>query len=182
MKLPKETKLLNTLLQQEPEEVLAWIHSVFNEQVKVQKGFNWLGLAEMSHQFSQKANPPNLEWAKIAVKVYEFLGDDSSLNSAMGLRVYLIKACGIISEDQLLDPKVIVNWFFSGLDMAAEEALEKSENWQEKYNQNHLGIHEVAALRRIKIRIRRIKDLVESNLLNPTPIIEKWLAVEHKLP
>src|SRR5262245_38916736 len=71
-------QLCNWLLEQDPSLVLRWLYEVWEGSRIAPKGFNWVGLAEISaslanHKDGRLSSPPDLGWARVAVLVNTFL-------------------------------------------------------------------------------------------------------------
>jgi hypothetical protein len=73
-------QLCNGLLDQVPDVVLQWLFEVWEGTRQVSKGFNWVGLAEVSAELAHDSLrregtglSPDLGWARVAVLVNSFL-------------------------------------------------------------------------------------------------------------
>lgn len=180
--------LLNHVIQQEGAQAYAWLQSVWEGRQKVPEDFNWLGLAKgaafnATSQCVLTSSPPDLDWAKVAVEVYEYLigkADPSRRNSLeyslMHLRAFCIVRLGVVAHDPLLDVDQLVQWFFRDLKLGPEQAAQKAASWRD------LPIDEIRALRQIKNKLSAMKGLYENNMLPPNQELPLWLSLREKLP
>lgn len=184
---------LGDVLKKEPKEVLRWIGESFDSSRKENQSFNWLGLAEVAAQNTcsgngNKHSKPNLDWAKIAFAVYEYLErrSDTTDNwrislecSEMLLRTNIIISGGYDdNEEALKNVDVVLRWFTQSLNVSFSEVEKRASSLHE------LGRSEILALRQIKNRLSVIKVLYQNYSLPPeiAPEIEKWLSLREKLP
>ena len=191
------TKLLKSLLQKDAIQVQAWLKTIWTGKEHISNNFNWHGLAEVAA--SRASDNLNLEWAKVAIYVYNFLaanqpnatGKESFMSSAMTLRAYMISKLGATPGDEILDIEYLVNWFFNDLKISDKDALIKADAWKKmlasknkKDIQNKLDaeLEEFRILRQIKSRLTLFKLLSESNKFTPDKEIADWLSIQDKLP
>ena len=73
-------QLCNWLLDQTPDAALQWLFEVWEGTRQAPKGFNWVGLAEVSADIAnaslrreREGSSPDLGWARVAVLVNTFL-------------------------------------------------------------------------------------------------------------
>jgi len=171
------------LLDQPPGEVLQWLQSVWSDPRMMPERFNWLGVAEVA---GTKANfNADLEWAEVAIGIYEWLASRASnesirhseLSSAMSLRASMInKKQQTIPDHIVLDTKRIVYWFYSKLNMRYDEVVREIENWRA------LPLDQIRTLRRIKNRLSIVKSLVAQGYIQPDEDLQTWLELYPKLP
>ncbi|MBW4577689.1 MAG: hypothetical protein KME08_20850 [Aphanothece sp. CMT-3BRIN-NPC111] len=196
------TKLLNYLLQQDATQVQAWLKSIWTGQQQIPEEFNWQGLAYIAADKARgdstsTSDSPSLEWAKVAISVYDLLakkysessGFDSFIRSSMMLRAYLILKLGATPGDLVLDPNLIVNWFFDNLKISFKEAWTIASDWRtlsrDKFKelmQNKQQIEKLRELREIKNRLGAIKLLSQSKQFTLDEEISNWLSLQEKLP
>lgn len=191
------TKLLKSLIKKDAIQVQAWLKTIWTGKEHISDNFNWLGLAQVAS--SKASENLNLEWAKVAIYVYDFLaanqpnasGKESFMSSAMTLRAYMISKLGATPGDEVLDIEYLVNWFFDDLKISDKDALIKASAWkqilaaknkQDIQNKLDAELEEFRILRRIKSRLTLFKLLSESNKFIPDKEIADWLSIQDKLP
>ncbi len=174
-------ELLNSLRHEPPTYIEEWLKRVWSGQESVPESFNWLGLAESAATYARSQK--DVEWAKVAILVYEWLANGNRLaslnryiNSAMMLRASMIDKKGAVPGDFVLDMNQIVHWFYESLPFSYEEAERKASVWRT------LDIQEIQALRGIKNRMRILVELVKSGRLQPDQELSSWLSLRDKLP
>jgi len=177
-----------------PTAVRQWVDSVCSGERVSQSDFNWLGLAEVSASLSRRGLEPgsiigkdNIDWALASISAYKWLAEkdnrraEASAVSSMYLRAYLISRCGARSGDPLLDPQIIVNWFWSDLRMSVEEVADKYAGWLDRINArsgkeaDRIDVAEFLELSRIKQRLLVLRFLVETGVFIPDPPLKAWL-------
>ncbi|KYC35939.1 hypothetical protein WA1_48900 [Scytonema hofmannii PCC 7110] len=175
------TQLLNYLAQQEPMEVQNWFEQVLQHQLEVPSHFNWLGLAEAASLNARVKN--DLNWAKVAVHIYDYLEQTADSRekmalslSSMNLRAYFIGKFGVVRGDVVLDLSRIVQWFIAGLPLSIEQATEDANRWMD------LTIERIRALRDLKNQLAVFEGLANNNLLENYPELNNWLQLRSKLP
>ncbi len=195
---------VNEWLQQEPEFVAQWLREVENGGIEIQEDFNWHGLAQGSASLAQKfalerERQRSLQWAGVAIALYEqlipktpvlhrnSLDCDSFAQSAMNLRVNMMRAWGACPEHLVLDPKIVTDWFFQQFSQSAEEIKREAEPWQRpgifqdrQYIANHLET--LKHLRRLKNYLNVIEPLLGLNNWQPPEELEAWLSLKPLLP
>lgn len=183
-----------------------WLNSVWEEQQQVPADFNWLGLAEIaafkaSNQVSksQETREFSLIWAQIAISVYEFLANsrpndaiqESFIESLMNLRSYMILQLGVKVGHSVLDPEPILNWFFENLEFSYEDTVAKACVWKKLFTDNiseaifqklECNLEELRALKKIKLRLRVIKLLLEGNQIYSSKVLQDWISLWEVLP
>jgi len=175
---------LSDLLAGGKSAVMQWIVNVPPGQQSLSQKFDWLGLAEaaaLNARFEL-----DLDWAKIAISIYDQLAKkvesksqrESLMYSQMNLRAFLIARLGAVPGHPILDPQPIINWFFDSLTLTVEEASERAARWTD------LEIERVRELRRIKNRLSPIKVLKEANMLphDSYSSLSSWLSIRSQLP
>lgn len=184
---------IQLLLEMPPNEVQSWLKDVWSGGKQVEEKFNWLGFAEVAAfeaRNSGKLEEPNIEWAKIAISVYDWLaamaddtGKNSFLLSSMNLRAYMINLFGTVSGHPVLDLNQIIKWLKDSFVFSVEEASDLSKMWLQKdINWKHQNVKTIRELRLIKNRLNVIKFLVDCEKLIPDEEINKWLSLKEKLP
>ncbi|GAB1539969.1 hypothetical protein NUACC21_26380 [Scytonema sp. NUACC21] len=200
------TKLLNCLIEKQATQVQDWLKSIWQGKQHIPENFNWAGLAAVASDkargsvaSSGEGESPNLEWAKVAVSVYDFLAathpdmKHSFSRDAMMLRAYTISKMGHIPGDPILDGSCIVNWFLNNLRFSPKEALSIALSWKDlvthKYqdltqNQQKFAalIEEVRELRQIKNQLLVIQLLSQNNQFNLDEEMNTWLSIQQQLP
>jgi hypothetical protein len=94
----------------------------------------------------------------------------------MLFRLRLLERFGVNYNSDLLNPKVIEDWFWARLEFSLEEAKELSKIWMS------LPVEKIRDLRRLKSRTRVIELLAERNQLSDNPAFKDWLSLKNKLP
>jgi len=170
-----------------PAEVQAWLDSVLSGREELPKDFNWLLLAEHAGQLARESD--DLEWARVSTRVYDWLHRvelDGNDDSSMALRAYFINKRGSVSGDPLLDPNVILNWFYESLRMSFTEAelgIPKCKETIAKGNiKEPQDLQLCRELRQIKNKLTIINWLVEGDTLHPDKELSKWLDIKATLP
>jgi hypothetical protein len=130
---------LNKLLQQDASQVLTWVKDILTGELPTPEKFNWLGLAEAAafKASCEKRKEDSLQWAEVAISVYEYLmknadlaGRHSFVCSLMHLRAYMIIRYGAVSQDRVLDIKQVIDLFFCDMNMSYTEAATKAAVWK----------------------------------------------------
>jgi hypothetical protein len=186
----------NDLLKMDVCEIKEWLNAVQSGNEITPDGFNWLGLAEAAafnaHVKQDSQTPASrLEWASIAVSVYERLAKDSSFDgedsresfelSAMHLRAYLIRELGTKPNHAILDANSIVQWFLDSLKLSVEQVHKHCIVYQALGTEKN-SIEMLRGLRQIKNRLSVIKSLVNSGQIKPNRELTNWLSLFDKLP
>jgi hypothetical protein len=190
----------NELLKLGPTGVRRWVESVRAGERVPPTDFNWLGLAEASAGQARRGVEPgcpigndSIEWGLAGISCYEWLADTHRGNarsftlSAMFLRAYLISRCGVKPGDSILDPQVIVHWFFNSLGMSVDEAVAKSAIWRDRLKAqagtgaDRREVTELLELRHIKLRLDVLRFLSEAGVPVPDASVRAWLDAHDKL-
>lgn len=180
---------LSSLLQSNPQSVYEWIHRAWDAEADTVKAkFNWGGLAEVAvrRAFPEDGAPPDLEWARIAIEVNEYLSKrymfsiDSFMISAMFVRARLIIALGNRAGDPLLDIDHITAWFYENLPMSRQDVLEQVNQGIRHILSSDLDL--VTKLRDIKNRLKPLKILNEQGYFEADAEIKAWIELWDKLP
>lgn len=151
----------------------------------------WTGLAfvaadNVHRLLKQGQTAESLQWARIAIDIYEFLdreqqaGCDSCLRSAMALRVALINQLGPLPGDALRDLAQLSAWVlrstpFSYADVADKLALSVPE-----LAQHHVGL--LLALRKLKARLNIVQNLQPHYVVQLDARVQHWLTQHAALP
>jgi hypothetical protein len=170
------------LLSQDLPQLRAQLDRIWAGQQEQPRETNWwLGLAWETAQ--QARTRPSRDWGQVAVSIYEYLAHTVEpgrahefLVAAMMLRGSLIRQLGTVQGDSLLDPGVILDWFYESVPLSPAEAEQQSSAW------STLPIEQVAELRRIKERLAVLRLLVESGHLQPDATLQPWLDLYDRLP
>jgi hypothetical protein len=166
-----------------PAEVQAWLDSLLSSRDELLKHFNWVLLAYVTSNLARSSD--DLEWARVALRIYNVF-DRRDECGPMWLRAYLInKRGGGVSGDPVLDPNVILEWFYESLSMSFTEAELGIRKWKEmiaKFDRKPADIQLIGELRRIKNRLSIIEFLVEGDTLHPDEELSKWLHIRASLP
>src|SRR5438067_2678207 len=111
------TTSVTDLLKQEPDELYGWLKAVREGTKTVTEEVNWwLGIAQSATTTAYRETDAKvkLQWAEIALLVYEYLAEDldraspdSFENSAMMLRAYMINQLGANTENSVLNPGLV---------------------------------------------------------------------------
>ena len=178
---------VNELFTWKPSEVQIWFESVRSGRESVPETFNWLLLAEhagsLAHRFDE------LEWAKVGIRVYEWLHrrnlDHFDLSS-MFLRAAFILKRGNVEGDPYLDLNLILKWFYETLPMSFTEAQASIPKCKETIAKANIqGPHDLQLcreLRTIKNHLNVLSFLVESGAFVPDDELSKWLEIKYDLP
>lgn len=168
-------RMLQELQHQDPATVQTWLMDIWQGRRQAPADFNWLGLAQ-SAAVEARASL-SLPWTQVTLSIYESTQTPAyDQNSAMMLRAYLIRHIGARRGDAILDPAVIVRWFFDNLPLSREEAEQRARNWQD------LPIAQIKTLRQIKNRLSVLHLLAEQHLLDAYPELASWLELRDRLP
>lgn len=180
------TTSVKDLLKQEPAELYNWLKAVREGTNTVTEDVNWwLGIAQSATSKATKETDAKvkLQWAEIALLVYEYLAEDldrtsrdSFETSAMMFRALMVSQLGINFENPVLNPNLVEDWFFKRLPLSIEEAANKAANWPER------PIEEIRQLRRIKNRLLVIKELRKEGYLKDNAELSKWIEISESLP
>ncbi|MBA2679868.1 MAG: hypothetical protein H0U76_15910 [Ktedonobacteraceae bacterium] len=185
----RQVELVDWLLDQDATLVHAWLHRVWEGLQDIPKDFKWEHLAAAADVLARSGRGPNyysqpdLEWAKVAIALYQYLIDISDLTEhptleerMMYLRAYFIMNFGVIRGDPILDVNQIVKWFFQNLYLSSIEAEKRLVSFKE------LEYTEIVKLRYIKNRLTILQFLSSRDLLPPNQELDRWLALREKLP
>ncbi len=179
------TTSVNELLKQEPGEILEWLKSVQSGNNLVTNDYNWwLGIAEVANSKARKetVSEKKLQWAEVAIQVYDYLEDRAYPNSnstdcsAKMLSVAMINQLGVVAGHPVLDPQATQEWFFKRLTGSLEEVTKMASNWQTR------PIEEILQLRNLKNRLNVIEALRSAGYLQQDAELTKWLEIKSKLP
>lgn len=176
---------LNKLLQQDASQVLTWVKYILTGKLPTPENFNWLGLAEAAafRASYEKRKEDSLQWAEVAISIYEYLMKDADLTgrnsfvySLMNLRANMIMRYGAVSQDRVLDVKQVIDLFFCDINISYTEAATKAAVWK------NLSIENIRELRRIKNRLSALKSLSDAGKLPLNQELKSWLDLREKLP
>lgn len=191
----KKSKI-EQLLEMPSNQVQNWLKDIWSGKTQIEADFNWLGFAEVAGFIAQTGEKnegePDIEWAKIATSIYDWLAATTKVNdtstesfslSSMVLRAYMINKFGSVSGHPVLDPNHIIRWLKESLVFSVEEATELAKMWsQSDINWKHQNVKIIRELRRIKNRLARIKSLIDGGKFIPDEEIMEWLSLREKLP
>jgi hypothetical protein len=173
--------------QRDPHQLLLNLNQINLNDVEFKENFNWwLGVAEYAtnqFDFRSSSDEEAIAWAKVAVFAYHYPSINCGLSvaqstelSEMLFRLRLLERFGVNYNSDLLNPKVIEDWFWARLEFSLEEAKELSKIWMS------LPVEKIRDLRRLKSRTRVIELLAERNQLSDNPAFKDWLSLKNKLP
>ena len=175
------------LIAKGADEVKAWLQQIWVGNSDLPRYGNWwLGLADSIRSKVFREEPPNLEWAQIAVSIYESMnrytpgGCEGCMLSSMMFRAKLICMLGTKQGDSILNIETIVSWFLENLPMTREEAAGKIQLPLKQLADNHMD--DLTALRRIKNRLAVLKTLSDRAEIQSNTEIKEWLGLRDKLP
>ena len=183
-------------------QILEWLKGVRTGVIPEPGEFNWLGVAEAAAVDSRRgldekddvlAAAENLEWAAVSVAVYEKLAqatqDKFSFEpSAMMLRAFFIAHLGVSIGHSILDPQILLDWFWNNLTLTLDEAVQKAAAYKQSLSTKQAGqwddleIRTLITLRHLKLRLSPIKRLVEGSKLKPDAKLATWLGIYSELP
>lgn len=178
---------VNELCTWKPTDVQSWLDSVLSSKERLPQRFNWLLLAEHAAHMARWCD--DLEWARVGTRVYDWLHRadlDGSDLSSMNLRVYFIKKRGGVSGDPLLDPNVILKWFYESLPLSFAEAQLGIPKCKETIATGNIkgpeDLQLCRELRLIKNKLNVMALLFESDAIRPDEELSKWLEIRTNLP
>lgn len=195
---------VNEWLQHEPEFVEQWLQEIENGGIDLQDEFNWHGLAQGAVSLAQKFavednRQRSLQWAGVAIALYErlihkmpvpqhnSLDNNSFVQSAMNLRVRMMRTWGTCPKHLVLDPSIVIDWFSRQISQSAEEIKREAEPWQRpgifqdrQYIANHLET--LKHLRCLKNRLNVIEPLLGLNNWQPPEELKTWVSLKPLLP
>jgi hypothetical protein len=188
--------LVNWLLEQDPELVLRWLFEMREGSRQRPKGFNWVGLAEISADLANEK--ADLNWARVAVLVNSFLISEIRMygrvytsarivppeqrelaSSTLELRVLSLRVRFLLSHDSVpndpvLDPKMLVQAFFQDLTLSPEEVLQ-----QYAPGAKALSREQIWKLDRIRRNLAYLRPLAEQSLL-PQELVP-WYSIREQM-
>ena len=178
---------VHELFKSEPTRVQAWLDLVWSGRECVAKDFNWLLLAEHSGFLAHHLD--DLEWAKVGIRVYEWL-HRVSLDyfdlSSMYLRAAFIVKRGAVPGDPYLDLNLIVKWFYDTLPLSFAETQQGIPTCRETIARGNINgpedLRVCRDLRLIKNHLNVLSFLVENSVLLPDEQLGKWLEIKTSLP
>lgn len=144
---------INDILRQSVSVIREWTMRQWANQPD--RGFNWLGLAEVaSHNARQVvSDKPEeaIQWAEIALLVYSRLPDfDPNMHrlscylSALNLRAFLIIRLHSDYGLDFLDPNKLASEIIDGLGASYSQLYEQSIDWMNR------PIDQIRKLRKVK--------------------------------
>jgi hypothetical protein len=172
----EESKLRESIVSQDTSSIKAGFKNKLNKKFDYPLDPNWwVGLAIVLSQQSMEIEKWDLERLEVAIDIHYYLGNDSSLNSAMLLRVSAINKFGSFSTSEAEDIQEINNYFFGRLNLSLAEAEHKVNLFQEGLSNGdiykHLSNDELLELRKIKGSLNIIQELSEDWISRLNPII-----------
>jgi hypothetical protein len=187
MKEQRASQLHDFLLSQESAAIKTWFDRKHKNNSDYPSDPNWwVGIAiSLLHQ-SQEQEPWDLARLKISIDIYVYLGDYSSLLSAMLIRITVINKLGRLSESEAEDIEAINDYFFAHLKISLAEAKYKANLFSEDLvagdPYQHLSNDEILELRRIKERLNVIQSLRSEWLPKSNIVIYDWMQIKQTLP
>lgn len=187
MESQEESVLRESVVSQNTKSVKIWFKDKINKESDYPSDSNWwVGLATVLSQQSIETEVWDLERLQVAIDIHNFLGDNSSLNSAMLLRVSAINKLGKFSVSEAEDIQEINNYFFGRLNLSLDEAEHKAALFQEGLSKGdiykHLSNDELLELRNIKSRLNIIQELKKDWISKLNPTINNWLELKTNFP
>ncbi|AGA27610.1 hypothetical protein [Singulisphaera acidiphila] len=166
------------LLSQPPDKILLFVQQ-HEADIDLESDFNWLLVAEVS---ATKANinyckdPADvLAWATASIMIYErFAGRDGARFSehfdlsALGVRANAIYDFGPVSGHFVLDPNILVDRFFSQIDLTLEQAATTISQLAD------LPIEQCFQLYKLRERCEIIRGVLSKNLLPRAEELSEW--------
>lgn len=135
----EQDRLANNLLKQEPELLQQWLDRVWTGDRPAPTSLLWwaglgFGAGQNAIQSADEGKKDQaLAWARAAVLIYQFVADKGPSTgriareeSAMSLRIFLIKKYGSLTGDSILDSSAVRQWFFDRLPMSLKEVKSRS--------------------------------------------------------
>ena len=178
---------LKDLIQQEPMQLSHQISEIRQGKQWVATNFNWLGLAQAARLKATMSSRIEdcLSWGRAAVSAYamaieqDYLPAQSTLHlQAMYFRVTMIDDHGAIKDDILLDPELVIRWFFQCLSFTQQQVL----SLLLMQTRHELSIEQVQKLRYIKQALSIIRQLPENILLRYRRELHPWFSLQSLLP
>ncbi len=156
-----------------------WMKNVVEGHIQGPTEINeWLGLAEFAVVTGRSGTTPEgnrLLWMNIAVSVYTLLSqtDDPYYQhrfelSAMSLRANVIHQYGVQTQNALLDPKLIEEWFLQRLPFSIEHARDLIEHPSQRTKEDQRYLKEISQ------RCTIMRLLLESTDLTKLKEIQTW--------
>jgi hypothetical protein len=149
------------------------------------KHFGWELFA--SFLASDARRERSLPKARLAVMVYDTLAkrvnpeEEYRLRlSEMHLRAGLIGEFGARTGDSVLDPEIIVRWFWSVATLPFDEAARLSSEFRD--HPNEFPIETLRKLLHIKYSLTVLRHIRERGRLEGYPELEKWIELWDKMP
>jgi hypothetical protein len=187
MESQKELQLRQSIVNQENTSIKAWFENRFIQKSDYPSEPNWwVGLATVLSQQAMDVEIWDLERLKIAIDIYNSLGDESSFVSAMLLRVSVINKLGKFSASESEDIEEVNNYFISQFNLSLDDAKQKANLFQKGLSEGdiykHLSNDEALDLRKIKNYLVPIQGLKKDWISKLNPLINKWLDLKSILP
>ena len=140
----------------------------------------------------------SLDWAGVAVRAAELearnqsgIPREDALLSAMRLRSWFIAKMGSRPNDLVLDKATIFRWAMDGVDISVQMAKEKAASIGGRIaalktpsnpeDRQHL-LKDLSLLRRMKHRLRVVKELADCGELPGDSPLSEWLEIRQLLP
>jgi hypothetical protein len=187
--IDRSAEIVDWLVKQDVATVKVWLVEVWAGTKQVPPDFSWPNLAAALNISARAGNGPrayerpDLEWGQVAISVYSYAQNkvdplDRPLLEAsmMYLRAYLITFYGDVAGDPVLDLHQIIDWFFECLHLSLDEAEAEIAHLPA------LDIYELGRLRDIKTRLSILRFLADRELFSPNDELERWFALQQKLP
>ncbi len=166
----------------------AWLQQVESGTEAVPGGSFLPGIGQAASHRARRED--DLEWANIAVRVYELssrAGDserDSVLRKAMNLRAWFICKRGSTPGDPVLDRDIILRWFYKELRYSFDEVLRLIAAWKQTGLplSERLALNDLRELRAIKNRLDPVRQLFDCGGSPDDSDLQRWLDVRDQLP
>ncbi|MCE9668373.1 DUF1456 family protein [Myxococcus stipitatus] len=143
--------------------------------------FNWDAFAYVAGSNAREHR--SLDWAIVAVRIYEALAKQSDdpysfMLSAMHLRTWMIRELGARAGDPVLDPETIYAWFQSLATIPLEEAARviATPDWRTVPNDVLLQ------LRYAKTALGMLSTLAQAGVPLNHPGLGDWFRLRERLP
>ncbi|MCP3104937.1 hypothetical protein LZ198_39335 [Myxococcus sp. K15C18031901] len=173
--------MIQAVLRWPLPQLQSWMERLVIGEPVGGNSFNWHGLAFSIAARAQRER--SLEWARIAIRVYEALAHQSDdpysfMLSAMNLRTWLIQELGAREGDELLDPEIIYAWFRSLATIPIDEAKRviSTPDWRT------IPTDVLLQLRYTKTALSMLSTLSQSGVALNHPELEDWFPLREQLP
>lgn len=207
----KSRELTMNLLGKNPEDLLEWVKLARSQKVDLPEDFSWYSLSSsIILRIKNLIHNGNCEgvatWLKVINEIYDTVTSGNSTSSAaealqyelMHIRATLIMNFGATKSESLVDEDPLLTWFFHGLDVPLDTAVQKSDDWQNLKQKNKIRylqdigknsnnydrkitIEDLRTLRKIKNKLSILKPLYQNKLIENKELGD-WISIMYKLP